>query len=156
VRWLREGRQGINRKLSIIGVLLFEIVFGLYFWITVFEDLDQAGNNLLYFALGELGANPDDEAGYSRHGLASIERGLNRIQPTSVGETSPILKEKRLCGNDGIVESMEKSFDALSSMQEPTRLFHTSHNALEKPTAQKSLRLSHIPTKSAVTFLGRF
>jgi hypothetical protein len=68
VRWLREGRQGINRKLSIIGVLLFEIVFGLYFWITVFEDLDQAGNNLLYFALGELGANPDDEAGYSGHG----------------------------------------------------------------------------------------
>jgi len=35
-----EGRQGVNRKLSIIGVLLFKIVFGLYFWITVLEDLE--------------------------------------------------------------------------------------------------------------------
>jgi len=67
VLWLREGGQGINREVSIIGVLLFEIVSWLYFWIAVFENIDQAGNNLLYFVLGELGANPDDEAGYSRH-----------------------------------------------------------------------------------------
>jgi hypothetical protein len=52
-------------------------------------------------------------------GLASIDRVHNRIQPTSVGETSPILKEKKLYGNDGIVESMEKSLDALSSMEGP-------------------------------------
>jgi hypothetical protein len=48
-------------------VLLFEIVFGLYFWIAVFEHIEKAGNNLLYFVLGELGANPDDKAGYFGH-----------------------------------------------------------------------------------------
>jgi len=48
-------------------VLLFEIVSGFNFWIAVFENIEKAGNNLLYFVLGELGANPDDEAGYSRH-----------------------------------------------------------------------------------------
>jgi hypothetical protein len=68
VLWLSEGRQGINRKLPIIGVLLFEIVFWLYFRIAVFEHIEKAGNNLLYLVLGELGADPDDEAGYSRHG----------------------------------------------------------------------------------------
>jgi hypothetical protein len=50
-----------------MGVLLFEIVFWLYFWIAVFEDIEKAGNNLLDFVLGELGANPDHEAGYFRH-----------------------------------------------------------------------------------------
>jgi hypothetical protein len=49
-------------------VLLFEIVFGFNIWIAVFEDIEQAGNNLLYFVLGKLGANPDDEAGNSAHG----------------------------------------------------------------------------------------
>jgi hypothetical protein len=48
-------------------VLLFEIVFWLYFWIAVFEHIEKAGNNLLYFVLGELGANPDDKAGYFGH-----------------------------------------------------------------------------------------
>jgi len=67
VLWFRKGSQGINRKVSIIGVLLFEIVFWFNFWIAVFENIEQAGNNLLYFVLGELEANPDDEANYSRH-----------------------------------------------------------------------------------------
>jgi len=49
-------------------VLLFEIVFGFNFWIAVFEDIEKAGNNLLYFVLGELGANPYNEAGNSGHG----------------------------------------------------------------------------------------
>jgi len=49
-------------------VLLFEIVFGFNFRITIFEDIEEAGNNLLDFILRELGANPDDEAGYSGHG----------------------------------------------------------------------------------------
>jgi hypothetical protein len=48
-------------------VLLFEIVFWLNFWVAVFENIDEAGNNLLNFPLGELGANPDDEAGYFGH-----------------------------------------------------------------------------------------
>jgi hypothetical protein len=50
-----------------MGVLLFEIVFWFYFWIAVFENIEKAGNNLLYFVLGELGAYPDDEAGYFGH-----------------------------------------------------------------------------------------
>ena len=49
-------------------MLLFEIVFRFHFWIAVFENIKQAGNNLLYFVLGELGANPDHKSGYSRHG----------------------------------------------------------------------------------------
>jgi hypothetical protein len=73
-------------------------------------------------------------------GLASIEKVLNRIQTYLGRGDKPILKEKRLCGNDGIVETVEKSSDF------PTL-----------PTMPwKSLRLSHIPTKSAVTSLDRF
>jgi len=48
-------------------VLLFEIVFWLYFRIAVFEHIEKASNNLLYFPLGELGAYPDDETGYFGH-----------------------------------------------------------------------------------------
>jgi hypothetical protein len=48
-------------------MLLFEIVFWLNFWIAVFENIEKAGNNLLYFSLGELGAYPDDETGYFGH-----------------------------------------------------------------------------------------
>jgi len=63
-------------------VLLFEIVFWFNFWIAVFENIEKAGNNLLYFVLGELGANPDDEAGYSRHrGLPPDGWSSNHIQP---------------------------------------------------------------------------
>jgi hypothetical protein len=54
-------------------VLLFEIIFWLNVWIAVFENIEEAGDNLLDFVLGELGANPDNEAGYFRHrGLASV------------------------------------------------------------------------------------
>jgi len=74
----RKGSQGINRKVSIIGVLLFEIVSGFNFWIAVLENIEKAANNLLYFVFGELGANPDDEAGYSRHwGLPPVVRKLH-------------------------------------------------------------------------------
>jgi hypothetical protein len=65
-----------------MGVLLFEIVFWFYFWIAVFEDIEKAGNNLLYFVLGELGAYPNDEAGYSRQsGLPPCGWFSNFIQP---------------------------------------------------------------------------
>jgi len=63
-------------------VFLFEIVFWFHFRIAVFEDVEKAGNNLLYFVLGELGADPDDEAGYSRHrGLPPCRWSFNQIQP---------------------------------------------------------------------------
>jgi hypothetical protein len=61
-------------------VLLFEIVFWFNFWIAVFENIEKAGNNLLYFVLGELGANPDNEAGYFGHwGLPPVV-WINYIQ----------------------------------------------------------------------------
>ena len=47
-----------------MGVLFLEVVFGFHFWIAVLKNLDEAGNNLFYFFLGELRAYPDDEAGY--------------------------------------------------------------------------------------------
>src|SRR4030067_2274389 len=82
VRRFRKGGQRINREVSIMGVLLFEIVFWLYFWIAVLENLEKAGNNLLYFVLGEFGANPNDKAGYSRHrGLPPSGWFSNQIQP---------------------------------------------------------------------------
>jgi len=63
-------------------VLLFEIIFWLYLWIAVFEDIKKAGNNLLDFILGELGANPDDEAGYFGHGgLPPFGWRSNHIEP---------------------------------------------------------------------------
>jgi len=49
-------------------VFLFEIVFGFHFGITVLEDIEKAGNDFLNFVFGELGADPDDETGYFRHG----------------------------------------------------------------------------------------
>jgi hypothetical protein len=48
-------------------VLFFEIVFWFNFWIAFFENIEKACNNLLYFVLGEFGANPDNEAGYFGH-----------------------------------------------------------------------------------------
>jgi hypothetical protein len=63
-------------------VLLFEIVFWLYFWIAVFENIEKASNNLFYFALGEFGAYPDDETGYFGHmGLPPSGWSSNHIQP---------------------------------------------------------------------------
>ena len=68
--WLgRLGQwcEGINREVSIIGVLLLEVVFGFYFWITVLENIYKTIDNLLYLTSCELRAYPDDEAGYSVH-----------------------------------------------------------------------------------------
>jgi hypothetical protein len=48
-------------------VLLFEIVFWLNFGITVLEDINEAGNDVFYFTLGEFRADPDDETGYLGH-----------------------------------------------------------------------------------------
>jgi hypothetical protein len=56
-----------------MGVLLLEVVFGFYFWIAVLKNIDESGNNLLYFTFGELRADPDDETGYFGHrGLPPI------------------------------------------------------------------------------------
>ena len=72
-----------------MGVLLFEIVFWFNFWIAVFENIEKAGNNLLYFVLGELGANPDDETRYFGHrGLPPVVRKLH-LTPSQWGEASP-------------------------------------------------------------------
>jgi hypothetical protein len=60
------------------------------------------------------------------------------FNPTSVGGGKPILTKtlKDLCGNDGIVESMEKSSDFPTLLTMPWI----------------PLRGTHIPTKTAVTF----
>jgi hypothetical protein len=84
-------------------------------------------------------------------GLASVERGLNRIQPTSVGGDKPHLTKKR---NFVEMTALWKAWKSLSThfqdMEEPAD-FSTL------PTMPwKSLRLFHIPTKSTVTFGDRF
>jgi hypothetical protein len=91
-------------------MLLFEIVFRFNFWIAVFENIDKAGNNLLYFALGELGANPDDEAGYFGHrGLPPDGWPSNHIQSYFGRRGKSHLKRKeplwkcRHCGKRGKV-----------------------------------------------------
>jgi hypothetical protein len=48
-------------------VLFFEVIFWFDFWITVLEDINETGNDLFYFTLGELRAYPDDETGYFGH-----------------------------------------------------------------------------------------
>jgi hypothetical protein len=70
-------------------VLLFEIVFWLYFWIAVFENIEKAGNNLLNFALGEFGAYPDDETGYFGHMGLPPGGPQTTLNPISWGEASP-------------------------------------------------------------------
>jgi len=68
--WLgRFGQrcEGVNGKISIIGVLLFEVVSGFYFWIAVSENIYKTSDNLLYLTSCELRAYPDDEAGYFVH-----------------------------------------------------------------------------------------
>jgi hypothetical protein len=73
-------------------VLLFEIIFRLNFWIAVFENIEKAGNNLLYFVLGELGAYPDDETGYFGHrDLPPVVR-TNYIQPHLNGGRQVLFK----------------------------------------------------------------
>jgi hypothetical protein len=74
-------------------VLLFEIVFWLNFWIAVFENIEKAGNNLLYFPLGELGTYPDDETGYFGHmGLPPVVRKTT-FNPISMGGGKSILNK---------------------------------------------------------------
>jgi hypothetical protein len=75
-----------------MGVLLFEIVFWLYFWIAVFENIEKAGNNLLYFSLGELGAYPDDETGYFGHRVLPPVVRTNYIQPHPNGGRQVLFK----------------------------------------------------------------
>jgi len=71
-------------------VLLFEIIFWLYLWIAVFKHIEKAGNNLLYFVLGELGTNPDDETGYFGHRGACLQMVFaTPFNSTRWGEASP-------------------------------------------------------------------
>jgi len=70
-------------------VLLFEIIFWFNFGIAVFENIQKAGNNLLDFVLGELGADPDDEAGYSRHRACLQVVSKLHSTPCHWGEASP-------------------------------------------------------------------
>lgn len=68
--WLRKFGQwceGINGKVSVIRMLLLEVVFGFYFWISVSENIYKTIDNLLYLTSCELRAYPDDEAGYFVH-----------------------------------------------------------------------------------------
>jgi len=87
-------------------------------------------------------------------GLASDRMGSQTtFNPISVGGGKPIFNKTQR----GFVEmtalwEVWKSLPTQFQACNPCRLSHTSHNALEKPTAEKSLRLSHISTKSAVTF----
>jgi len=75
-----------------MGVLLFKIIFWLNFGIAVFEDIEKAGNNLLYFVLGELGAYPDDETGYFGHmGLPPVV-WINYIKPHLDGGRQVLFK----------------------------------------------------------------
>src|SRR5512135_612313 len=64
---LAQRRQGRNNKVPVVGMLLFEVVFWLHFWVAVLEDIDKAAHDLLDFTLRELRAYPDDEAGYFGH-----------------------------------------------------------------------------------------
>ncbi|RJP55594.1 MAG: hypothetical protein C4549_07995 [Deltaproteobacteria bacterium] len=68
--WLGRFAQWcerINRKVSIIGVLLFEVIFGFYFWIAVLENIYETIDNLLYLIPCKLRTYPDDETGYFGH-----------------------------------------------------------------------------------------
>jgi len=75
-----------------MGMLLFEIVFWFYFWIAVFENIEKAGNNLLYFSLGEFGAYPDDETGYFGHRDLPPVVWANYIQPHPNGGRQVLFK----------------------------------------------------------------
>jgi hypothetical protein len=59
--------QRRNGKVPVIGVLLFESVFWFYLWITVLQDIDKTGDDLLDFGFCKLRAYPDDETGYFGH-----------------------------------------------------------------------------------------
>jgi hypothetical protein len=51
-------------------VFFFEIIFGLYFRITVTKDIRKPGGNLFYLNAGKLGTNPNNETCNFRHWLA--------------------------------------------------------------------------------------
>jgi hypothetical protein len=81
-RWLRhplrfdERSEGIDRKIPVLGILLFEVVFWFHLWIAVGKHFNEAAHNLLNFALRELGADPDDETGYFGHRMLASGYGL--------------------------------------------------------------------------------
>jgi hypothetical protein len=73
---------------ALMGIL-FEIVFWLNSRIAIFDDIEKAANNLLYFVLGELATYPDDETGYFRHTGLSPSSVQTTFNPILMGETCP-------------------------------------------------------------------
>ena len=117
-------------------MLLFEIVFWFNFRVSVFENIEKTGNNLLYFVLGELGANPDDEAGYFGHrGLASGIVFQLHLTLLRRGRQAYLTKTRSDFMEMTALWEVWKSLLLLSKRERFRRLSLTSHNALEKPTA---------------------
>jgi len=91
---LGQRCEGINGKVSVIGVLLLEVISGFYFRIAVLEDIQETIDNLHYLAPCELRAYPDDEAGYSVHKGLPPCGVATAFSPISEGEASRFKREK--------------------------------------------------------------
>jgi hypothetical protein len=50
-------------------MFFFEVILGLHFWIAFSKDVLEAVDNLHDLSSIELGADPNDETGYSLHEL---------------------------------------------------------------------------------------
>jgi hypothetical protein len=59
--------QGINREVSVVGMLLFEVILWFHVGIAVRKDFGQTENDLFDLGFSELGTDPNDESRDSRH-----------------------------------------------------------------------------------------
>ena len=57
-------------------MLLFEVVFWFHLWVAVGKHFKETADNLFYLALGEFGADPDDETRYLGHRMLASGYGL--------------------------------------------------------------------------------
>lgn len=155
-RRLAQGSQGIDVKVSIVGVLFLKVVARFYFRISLRQDRLQFGDDLLQLLARKFAAKPDDKSCYSSHGgwspgcrqttfrcvseEATIPPFVFPLKPaTSPRPASAELWKLPRCGNHGKTKQ---------------QFFHRSHIAWKTPRKKRS-GFPTVPTAPAAGNLFR-
>lgn len=155
LRWsgrVREGRQRIDIKISVMGMLLLKVVARLHLRITLGQDGLQFDDDLLQLLAGELSAKPEDKTCYFIHGgwspgclqttpywlvqRQTIPPFVFPLKGISVAILGPELWKLPRCGNRG---KTKKPF------------FHRSHIAWKTPR-QKRAEFPTVPTAPTAVY----
>jgi hypothetical protein len=149
---LGKGRQRIDVKISIVGMLLLKVVTRLHLRITLGQDGLQFNDYLLQFLAGELSAKPEDKTCYFIHGgwspgcrqttlddfgkKATIPPFVFLGKRVVVATESFELWKLPLCGNRGKTKRL---------------FFHRSHIAWKTPR-KKRAEFPPVPTAPTAVY----